>query len=256
MIEFLSITPEVDGWVFIGFTLLAAFTAAFGVVAGLGGGVLMIGAMATVLPAAALIPLHGAVQAGTNFTRILIMRRLVIYRAILPFAAGALVGGSAGGSMVVSLPPVVLQGVLGAFLLYVTWAPRITAGAPTPRRFVVLGLAGGLISMFVGATGTLLAPWVRGVSDDRRVFVATHAAIMMFVHVLKVVVFGILGFAFFDYLPLLAAMIGMSFVGNWIGVKLLNRMPERIFRRVFQITLTLLALRLLWSAAGDAGLFA
>ena len=46
MIEFLSITPEINGWVFIGFTALSAFTSAFGVVAGLGGGVLMIGVMA------------------------------------------------------------------------------------------------------------------------------------------------------------------------------------------------------------------
>ncbi len=50
MIEFLSITPEIDGWMFIFFTVLACFTAAFGVVAGLGGGVLLIGFMATVFP--------------------------------------------------------------------------------------------------------------------------------------------------------------------------------------------------------------
>ena len=43
MIELLSITPEIDGWTFILFTILACFTAAFGVVAGLGGGVLLIG---------------------------------------------------------------------------------------------------------------------------------------------------------------------------------------------------------------------
>ncbi len=254
MIEILSITPEVDGWTFIGFTVLSAFTSAFGVVAGLGGGVLMIGVMATVLPAAALIPIHGAVQAGTNLTRIAIMRRLVRTHAILPFVAGAVIGGSAGGSIVVSLPPAVLQLVLGAFLVYVAWFPAMTAGAPTSRRFFVLGAAGGLISMFVGATGTLLAPWVRGVSPDRRIFVATHAAIMLFIHVLKIVVFSILGFAFFEYIPLLAAMIAMSFAGNWVGVNLLDRMPEHVFRRVFQVVLTLLALRLLWSAGEGFGL--
>ena len=253
MIELLSITAEVDGWTFMGFTVLSAFTAAFGVVAGLGGGVLMIGAMAMVLPPAAVIPVHGAVQAGTNVTRVLIMRDKVIRRAILPFAAGAAVGGAAGGSIAVSLPVPVLQLILGAFLLFVCWAPRVAAAPPTARRFLVLGGVGGLTSMFVGATGTLLAPWVRGVSKDRRAFVATHAAIMFFVHVLKVVVFGVLGFAFLDYLPLLAAMLAASFAGNWIGARLLNRMPEALFTRVFQVVLTLLALRLLWSAAAKAG---
>ena len=73
MMEFLSITPEINGWVFIGFTALSAFTSAFGVVAGLGGGVLMIGVMAMVFPPIALIPVHGVVQAGTNLTRVIIM---------------------------------------------------------------------------------------------------------------------------------------------------------------------------------------
>lgn len=251
MIEFLP--PGMDEWTFGGFTALAAFTSAFGVVAGLGGGVLMIGVMAMVLPPAAVIPVHGAVQAGTNFTRILIMRRLVIRRALLPFAAGAAIGGSMGGSVVVSLPLAWMQAILGGFLLYVCWMPGITASAPTGRRFFVLGSIGGLISMFVGATGTILAPWVRGVSEDRRVFVATHAAIMLFVHGLKVLVFGLLGFAFIEYLPLMTAMAAMSFVGNRVGVTLLNRMPEELFRRIFQIVLTLLALRLLWSALEPAG---
>ena len=250
MIEFLP--HGMDGWTFGGFIVLAAFTSAFGVVAGLGGGVLMIGVMAMVLPPAALIPVHGVVQAGTNLTRILIMRKLVIRQALLPFAAGAAIGGSTGGSIVVSLPLAWMQAILGGFLLYVCWMPGITASAPTGRRFFVLGGIGGLISMFVGATGTLLAPWVRGVSKDRRVFVATHAAIMLFIHGLKVLVFGVLGFAFLEYLPLMTAMVAMTFVGNWIGVTLLNRMPEELFRRIFQVVLTLLALRLLWSALGFA----
>ena len=37
--------------------------------AGLGGGVLMLGVMATVLPPVAVIPLHGAIQFGTNLSR-------------------------------------------------------------------------------------------------------------------------------------------------------------------------------------------
>ena len=107
--------------------------------------------------------------------------------------------------------------------------------------------------MFIGATGTILAPWVRGVSDDRRVFVATHAAIMMFIHGLKVVVFAVLGFEFFTYLPLMAAMVTAGFLGNWIGFKLLNMMDEELFRRIFQAVLIILSVRLLWAAAAKAG---
>lgn len=253
MIELLSITPEIDGWMFLLFTVLAAFTAAFGVVAGLGGGVLLIGIMATVFPPVALVPVHGVVQAGSNITRTIIAHRMVMKQAIVPFAIGAVIGSAIGGKIVVSIPVALMQTILGVFMLYVCFAPKITAGMPTQKRFFALGAIGAFISMFIGATGTILAPWVRGVSEDRRIFVATHSCIMMFIHGLKVVVFVLLGFEFFAYLPLMAAMVTAGFAGNWVGFKLLDVMEEAVFRRIFQIVLILLSLRLLWSAADKAG---
>jgi len=253
VIELLSITPEIDGWMFLLFTALACFTATFGVVAGLGGGVLLIGIMAMVFPPVALIPVHGVVQAGSNVTRTIIAYRLILKQTILPFAVGALIGAYAGGNIVVALPVWMLQGILGLFMLYVCWSPRITAGTPGNGRFFLLGVVGSFISMFIGATGTILAPWVRGVSADRRIFVATHSCLMMFVHGLKIFVFGFLGFEFMKYLPLMTAMVAAGFLGNWIGFKLLDRMHEDLFRRVFQITLVALSLRLLYGAADKAG---
>ena len=253
MIQFLSITPEIDGWMFILFTVLACFTAAFGVVAGLGGGVLLIGIMATVFPPVALVPVHGVVQAGSNITRTIIAHRLVMKQAIIPFAIGAVIGSAIGGKIVVSIPVALMQAILGVFMLYVCFSPKITAGMPTQKRFFALGAVGAFISMFIGATGTILAPWVRGISDDRRIFVATHSCIMMFIHGLKVIVFVVLGFEFFAYLPLMATMVTAGFLGNWIGFKLLNVMEEQLFRRVFQVVLVLLSLRLLWGAADNAG---
>ena len=247
--------PYVDAWTFGGLTALSVLTSAVGVVAGLGGGVRMIGVMATIFPPAALIALHGTIQLGTNITRIGIMRRYVLTSAIPPFGVGALAGALVGGQLVVSLHSALLQAILGGFLLYVSWAPRITAGAPTRGRFFLLGAVGTVISMFVGASGTLLAPFVAGVSSDRRQFVATHAAIMSITHGLKVIAFGVLGFAYGPYVPLLAAMIAASFLGNWLGRHLLENMPEALFRRVFQIVLTVLSLRLLYSAALESALF-
>ncbi len=245
--------PFVDAWTFAGLTALAFVTAVMGTAAGLGGGVLLLGVMATVFPPAALIPLHGVIQLGSNVSRVTLMHRYVLWSAIGAAAIGALLGAVVGGELVVSLPTALLEAVLGGFLLYVCWAPRVTAGAPTRRRFFVLGAVGTVISMFVGATGSLLSPFVAGVSDDRRAFVATLAAMMIMVHGLKVVTFGVLGFAFAAYVPLLAAMIAAGYFGNWAGKHVLDRMPERLFRRIFQLALTALALRLLFAAASKAG---
>jgi uncharacterized membrane protein YfcA len=253
LIDLLFTAPGVTHWTFLGLSVLPFFTTAFGIAAGLGGGVMLLGVMATIFPPAALIPLHGTVQLGANITRVAIMRRHIVAGYIPAFAVGAVAGGIAGGQLVVTLPTALLQLVLGLFLLYVCWAPTPSAmRAYSGRRFFVLGVVGSLASMFVGASGSLLAPFVAAASPSRHEFVATHAALMTTVHGLKIVVFGALGFAFGAYVPLLVSMIVMTFFGNLFGRSVLNRLPEAVFRRIFQLVLTLLSLRLLF--AGLSGL--
>jgi len=79
------------------------------------------------------------------------------------------------------------------------------------------------------------------------------ATLMAISHVIKLVAFGLVGMAIGAYLPLIILMILGTVAGNWIGQRTLTRMPEKLFRRIFQILLTMLALRLLVGAALDAG---
>jgi uncharacterized membrane protein YfcA len=53
----------------------------------------------------------------------------------------------------------------------------------------------------------------------------------------------------------MAAMIVTGALGNWVGEVALHRTTERRFRLVFQLVLTILGLRLLWSAASELGWF-
>jgi uncharacterized membrane protein YfcA len=239
--------------VFLGLTALAGFTGAFGVVAGLGGGVLLIGVMATIFPPAVLIPLHGAVLLGTNLGRSIMMRREILRHLLPAFMSGALVGAIIGGNVVVELPTGIMQTTLGVFILYLCWFPPPAAIAYSPRKFFALGAGGTLLGFFVGASGSLLAPFVAAACPDRQQFVATHAFLMTFVHALKILVFGFLGFTLMQYLPLILPMIAVSIAGSWVGRIVLRRMPEALFRRIFQIVLSLLAVRLLWAGAENAG---
>jgi uncharacterized membrane protein YfcA len=64
-------------------------------------------------------------------------------------------------------------------------------------------------------------------------------------HLLKIIVFGIAGFAFREWLPLVFAMIVSGYLGTVYGTALLERMPEETFRKWFRIGITLLGLDLL-----------
>lgn len=241
-----ALLPDGLGAAAAAFLIIASFftsalTAAFGV----GGGVAMLALMGLFAPVAALIPVHGAVQLGSNTGRAWHQRAHIRFDVAIPFIAGSLVGAVAGAFLVIQLPDALLKLVLGLFIVAVTWT-RIPGIDRLGRAGLAVGSAAmALLTMFVGATGPLLAAFFGQIfSEDRKALIATHAAGMTVQHTLKIIVFGLAGFAFWQWLPLIAAMIGSGFLGTVYGSKLLDRLPEKSFRKWFKVGLTLLALDL------------
>lgn len=250
--DFLGV-PGVSALVFSGLALASLCTAFIAAVTATAGGLLLLGILALVFPPAALIPIHTVVQAGDNLGRVVILWRYILRPTLLPFLIGAAIGAAAGAKIFITLPTAALQGILGLFIILFTWLPKFARHGSERGRFVLVGFAATFLGMFVSATGSITAPFVASASPDRRNHVGTFSALMLIVHLCKLVAFGLLGVALAAYLPLMAAMIATATLGNWAGSHVLNRMPERAFRLVFQVTLTALALRLLWRAAAESG---
>lgn len=219
----------------------SALTASFGV----GGGVAMLALLGVFVPVAVLIPVHGAVQLGSNTGRAWYQRQFIRMDVAGPFMAGSVVGAVAGAFLVVQLPDALMKVVLGAFVILVTWT-KIPGIERLGRAGLALASSAlALISMMVGATGPLVSPILaQFMANDRKALVATHAAVMVAQHGLKILVFGLAGFAFGDWVPMVAAMIFTGYLGTTYGSRLLDRMPEQAFRKWFRIGLTLLALDL------------
>lgn len=225
--------------------LTAALTAAFGI----GGGVALLTVMASLVPIAVLIPVHGVVQLGSNAGRALVQIRHVVWPMLVVFAAGALVGALIGGQVVVTLPDTLLKAFVGCFVLFTLWGPKLGKAGGGPVGLAIGGAFATVLTMFVGATGPFVAALLAARLDDRKSYGATHALAMVLQHGLKVVVFGFLGFAFGAWVPVMAAMVAAGFVGTLLGTKLLHALPEETFRKGFKLVLTLLALQLILSAA-------
>jgi len=250
--EFLGM-PDVTPLVFFGLTAASFLTAFLGVSTGAAGGLLLLAIMATVLPPAVLIPIHTVVQLGSGLARTFFMWRYVMAGALLPFIFGAIIGAAAGAKIFIALPVAMLQGILGLFIVVVTWMPRLGRFGTDRARFVALGFGTTFLGVFVSATGTLLAPLVASNAPNRHSQVATFGALMSVAHVAKLVAFAFLGFAIGRYAPLMAAMIATGALGNWLGERALDRVSERAFRIIFRVILTLLGLRLIWVAIAELG---
>lgn len=235
-----------EPWVAILLIVASAFTSALTAVFGVGGGLAMLALMGLFVPVASLIPVHGAVQLGSNTGRAWHQRAFVRMDVAKPFIAGSVLGAVAGVFLVVQLPDAALKIVLGAFIIFLTWVkiPGMDRLSKAGLGVASVGIA--VLSMLVGATGPLVAVlFAKFFENDRKALIATSAVAMTTQHLLKIVVFGIIGFAFWEWVPLVAAMILSGFLGTVYGSAALERMPEETFRRWFRIGITLLALDLL-----------
>lgn len=214
-------------------------TAAFGI----GGGGLLLAIMAALVPPAALIPVHGIVQLGSNAGRTAMFLRHVLWSAVPAFAAGSLIGAVAGGMVVVELPASVIQIGIGLFVIWTVFAkpPRWLSQAP-----LIGGIVSSFLTMFFGATGLFVASYTKSLNLARHAHVATHATLMTLQHGLKVIVFGLLGFAFGEWAGVILLMILSGLAGTWAGRHVLNRIDDKRFKLALNALLVLISLRLIW----------
>jgi uncharacterized membrane protein YfcA len=228
--------------------IVAFFTSTLTAVVGLGGGLLLLAVMAMILPPIAVIPVHGVVQLCSNLTRAWFGRRELVISLLIPFIFGVVLGGICGLPVLQSFPATALPLPLGLFILLLTWLPHGPVQLKLPGKFFTLGLVNGFITLFVGATGPLNMPVLlrHGLTGNQAV--ATMAALMTTVHLVKIAIFGLIGFAFAAYLPLIAGMVLSVTAGSWFGTRIRHRTREDLLRWTIKLLLTILALRMIWIA--------
>ncbi len=232
---------------FLALTFFSLVTSMITASLGIGGGTLMLATMAQLLPIKAIVPVHGAVQLGSNGGRAILMFRDIQSQPLIWFFVGSTIGAAAGGTLVVELPTQALKIALGSFILISIWLPTLGYSAPSDKTMLGVGFFSTLLTMFVGATGPFVIAVLRAFGFSPITLVSTSAAAMVIQHCLKVAAFGVLGFAFEDYAILILLMIMTGFIGTFIGRKILISLGRNAFQKGLNILLALLGMRLIYS---------
>lgn len=239
-----ALDPLTAGLLLAASLVTSMITAALGA----GGGVLLLGLMALWLPPVAIVPVHGLIQFGSNGGRLAMTWRQVDWGTLAVFAPGVVLGMVAGAVILVQLPEQLWQATIAAFILFLCWGPSLPRAALGRSGILIASTATSFLTLFVGATGPLVAAFIKQLHEDRFRTIATFSGAMTLQHLPKALVFGVAGFQFPQWLPWVGAMIGCGLVGTRLGLHLVNRMHDQMFQRLFSVVLTLLALRLLWQA--------
>ena len=244
-----SLIPmSLSGFEFYGLIILSFFTSFVTAAFGIGGGSILLAVMANIVPAKALIPVHGTIQFGSNIGRAALLLKQVDQSRLVWFTIGSSVGAVIGGNLVISLPSQIIQLALGCFIVYLVFRPSFKNSRLDKTQTILVGLSSTLLTMFVGATGPFVLAKIKGTILGSADLVATFSSMMVVQHGFKIAVFGYLGVAFHQYWGLILAMIITGFLGTFVGKKVLLKIPKSTFTRIMNAILLLLALKLIVSA--------
>jgi uncharacterized membrane protein YfcA len=222
---------------------------------GLAGGMVLLATLLLFLPPLVAIPLHGVVQLVSNASRTALQWPHVDRGVLWRYALWLFPASFVGLRIAQALPAAALELAIGATVLASVWLPLARwlglRGDPlrARRRFAVLGAVSGLLNPGLGATAPLIAPFFLGLGLARQGVVGTQAACQMAGHLAKITAFGFGGFAFGEYPALLALLGALVIGGTWVGTRLLDRVDERRFTRLYRAVLTAIALWLIFDNA-------
>ena len=223
--------------------LIAAFvlaavliTSAISGVFGMAGGLMLMGALALVLPVNTALALHGVIQVTSNGWRVLLHRQHVAWRVVAIYGVGAV--AAMGLFSLISYTPtrVFVYLMLGLMPLLV-WLPErwFNLDASKPGQSIAAGFLSTGISLTAGVSGPFTDLFFIRTALTRHQVVATKACMQAFGHLSKIIVYGaaLLSVQGRAAVPLwvMGIAIGLSMVGVMLGGVVLNRISDTGFRQ-------------------------
>ncbi|WP_374574214.1 TSUP family transporter [Phenylobacterium sp.] len=219
------------------FLWLTAFvTATLSGVFGMAGGLVLMGALALVLPVSVAFVTHGLLQVVANGWRAVLHARHVRWSIVGLYAIASLAAGVVVALIAYTPSKPVLYLLMG-LVPGLLWLPRETLrlDAARPAHALVSGFLVTSLNLTAGVAGPLLDIFFIRTELTRHTIVATKAATQVFSHLAKIVVYGApLIAAKGAELPpwwMFALAVPLSMAGTVVGGRILARMSDVNFKR-------------------------
>ncbi len=237
--------------------VIAAFlTATLSAIIGMGGGVTLLGIMAIVMPEGYLVvAYHGIIQLVSNVTRTTVYRDAIDRPILSRFAMGIIPGLILAAGVVYGLiqfydvssaSEIKIDFLKPLIGLYIIWFLYLRKKKPiSDQAFLWMGSLSGLVTVFIGAAGPLIAPFFISKDIKKESVIATKAACQAIGHFGKMPIFIFLfGVNYLADWSVILPLVLAVYFGTKFGKKMLGKLPEKTFKMLFRGALTLIAIRL------------
>jgi uncharacterized membrane protein YfcA len=220
----------------------AAFVAStLAAVAGFGGAAVLLPILAMVFGVRDAIPILTVAQLIGNLSRVWFNRQELELSVVAWFAVGGVPAALLGGLLFASAPLSFLTRLLGIFLIAVVvyrHAGKASALKLPVRGFAILGAAFSFLSAFLGSVGPIMIPFFLAYGLVKGALIGTEALATVVMHVTKLFAYGTTAVLTPSGVMVGLALGSIMVVGSFVGKRIVDRLPERVF--VFLIETTLL----------------
>lgn len=227
-------------------TVAALFASLLAAVAGFGGAAILLPILVWAFGVRDAIPLLTIVQLVGNGSRVWFNRRELDLPVVGWFALGAVPLAIAGSIVFATAPAPFLKRLLGVFLL-ITVAYRHTRLGREARvglrGFTGVGAVFGFLSALLGSVGPMMAPFFLAYGLVKGAYIGTEALSTVVMHVVKLGVYG--GYSLLSFTSVgIGLAIGLvMIVGSYVGKRILDRIPERVFPILIEAVLIIVGLQ-------------
>ena len=214
----------------------ALFTATLSGIFGMAGGLVLMGALALLVPVSAAFATHGLLQLVANGWRAILHREHVIWPIIGWYAFASAVAATMVALVAITPSRPLLFLLLGLVPLLI-WIPRdwFALDASRPLHALISGFLVTSLNLTAGVAGPLLDIFFVRTVLTRHQIVATKAATQVFSHAAKLLVYGApLIIARDASLPpawVFALAIPASILGTLLGGRVLDAISDVDFKR-------------------------
>ena len=229
------------------FSILSFLTSLLTSIFSVGGGLIMLVALAQYFSPATLIPLHGAIQLSNNLSRTFVYREFYQWKLIKNILIATIFGAFSGILLFGSVPEQFLIWLIAGTILFFTWAPLDNFILSIMRNDWFCGFISGFAGVFIGANGPLVTAYMRTKNLSPEVLVANHGAVMIFQHSLRIILFiCFFSFSLLEYLLFIISLAVAGYAGALLGKKLISYISFKRFYIFLKLLLSALALILLF----------
>ena len=210
--------------IFVFFTLLSFLTSLLTSIFSVGGGLIMLVALAQSFSPGTLIPLHGAIQLSNNLSRTFVYKEFFNWSLIQNILISTVFGAFGGILLFGNLSEEILIWLIAATILFFTWAPLDNFILSVMRNDWFCGFISGFAGIFIGANGPLVTAYMRTKNLSPEVLVANHGAVMIFQHTIKIILFiYFFSFSLKEYIFFIFILAIAGYAGAVIGKRLISK---------------------------------